>query len=125
MESASPWLGGGLLVAAGIYQWLPLKAACLRHCRSPFAIFSHGWREGSWGALRMGMWHGTLCVGCCWLLMALLFVAGVMNLLWVAAIAGFVLFEKVLPGGDRVGRLAGTALVGWGIWVLMSAGGGR
>lgn len=122
MASASPWLGGGLLVAAGVYQWLPLKAACLRHCRSPLAVFSHGWREGPWGTLRMGMWHGALCVGCCWLLMALLFVAGVMNLLWVAAIAGLVLVEKLLPGGAGAGRVAGVALACWGIWVLVAGG---
>ena len=122
MASASPWLGGGLLVAAGVYQWLPLKAACLRHCRSPLSVFSHGWREGPWGALRMGMWHGALCVGCCWLLMALLFVAGVMNLLWVAAIAGLVLVEKLFPGGAGAGRVAGVALACWGIWVLVAGG---
>ena len=118
MASASPLLGGGLLVAAGVYQWMPLKAACLSHCRSPLGFFAAEWREGAWGALRMGMRHGSFCVGCCWLLMALLFVAGVMNLLWVAAIAGFVLLEKLMPGGERVGRVVGVVLVGWGVWLI-------
>jgi predicted metal-binding membrane protein len=118
MRAASPLLGGGLLITAGIYQWLPLKGACLAHCRSPLGFFATGWREGGWGALLMGIRHGSYCVGCCWLLMALLFVAGVMNLLWVAAIAGFVLIEKLLPGGERLGRVAGLLLVGWGVWVV-------
>jgi len=118
MASATPILGGGLLVAAGVYQWLPLKSACLSHCRSPLGFFSTEWREGAWGALLMGARHGTFCVGCCWLLMALLFVAGVMNLLWVATIAAFVLVEKLVPGGDRLGRVAGVVLIGWGGWLL-------
>jgi predicted metal-binding membrane protein len=115
MTSASPLLGGALLVAAGVYQWLPLKGACLTHCRSPLDFFAAQWREGEAGALAMGLRHGIHCVGCCWLLMALLFVAGVMNLLWIAAIAGFVLVEKVAPGGRIVGRVGGAVLVGWGL----------
>jgi predicted metal-binding membrane protein len=115
MRSASPWLGGGLLIAAGVYQWLPLKGTCLAHCRSPLGFFAAEWREGRAGALAMGLRHGLHCVGCCWLLMALLFVAGVMNLLWIATIAGFVLVEKVMPGGRTVGRVAGAALVAWGL----------
>ena len=99
MASASPLLAGGLLVAAGLYQWMPFKGACLSQCRSPLGFFSAEWREGARGALRMGMRHGTYCVGCCWLLMALLFVSGVMNVLWVAAIAGFVLVEKLVLAG--------------------------
>jgi predicted metal-binding membrane protein len=118
MRSASPWLGGGLLIAAGVYQWLPLKGSCLAHCRSPLGFFAAEWREGRAGALGMGLRHGVYCVGCCWLLMALLFVAGVMNLLWIAMIAGFVLLEKVVPGGRLVGRVAGTALVAWGFLTL-------
>jgi predicted metal-binding membrane protein len=118
MASATPRLGGGLLIAAGVYQWLPLKGACLMHCRSPLGFFSHAWREGAAGALLMGLRHGLYCVGCCWLLMALLFMAGVMNLLWVAAIAGFVLVEKVVPGGRLLGKVAGALLVAWGTWAL-------
>ena len=118
MTAASPAFAGGLLIAAGIYQWLPVKGACLSHCRSPLGFFAAEWREGIGGALAMGMRHGTYCVGCCWLLMALLFVAGVMNLMWVAIIAGFVLLEKLLPRGDRLGRLAGLGLVLWGAWLI-------
>jgi predicted metal-binding membrane protein len=118
MTSASPLLGGALLIAAGVYQWLPLKGRCLTHCRSPIGFFAAEWREGPAGALAMGLRHGLHCVGCCWLLMALLFVAGVMNLLWIAAIAGFVLVEKLVPGGRIVGRVAGAALMGWGVLTL-------
>lgn len=123
MAAASPFLGGGLLVLAGVYQWTPLKRACLAHCRSPLHFLSTEWREGAAGALRMGLRHGTYCVGCCWLLMALLFVAGVMNLLWVAAIALFVLLEKVVPAGGWIGRVAGVLLVAWGAWVVSGGAG--
>lgn len=118
MAAASPVLAGGLLLTAGVYQWLPIKGACLSHCRSPLGLFTTEWREGAWGALVMGMRHGTFCVGCCSLLMALLFVAGVMNLLWVAVIAGFVLIEKLVPRGQWLGRAAGVGLVVWGLWVI-------
>ena len=118
MVSTSPVLGGILLLAAGVFQWTPLKYACLRHCRSPMGFILHEWREGSAGALLMGLKHGSFCVGCCWSLMALLFVAGVMNLLWVAAISGFVLLEKVAPAGPWVGRVAGVLLMGWGTWMM-------
>ena len=121
MASASPVLGGVLLVAAGVYQWTPLKGRCLAECRSPLGFLSREWREGVGGALVMGVRHGAFCVGCCWLLMALLFVAGVMNLLWVAALAAFVLLEKVAPLGGWLGRAAGVALAAWGAWVLATA----
>ena len=118
MVSASPWLGGGLLIGAGLYQWLPVKDACLSQCRSPLGFLSAEWREGTRGALVMGIRHGTFCVGCCGLLMALLFVAGVMNLLWVAAIAAFILAEKLGPNGRGLGRVTGLLMIGWGIWVV-------
>ncbi|MEO7985998.1 MAG: DUF2182 domain-containing protein [Gemmatimonadales bacterium] len=118
MVSASPWLGGGLLIAAGVYQWLPVKDACLSQCRSPLGFFSSEWREGAWGALVMGVRHGSFCVGCCALIMALLFVAGVMNLLWVAAIAIFVLAEKIGPGGRTLGRATGLIMIACGIGVI-------
>jgi len=121
MASTSPVLGGLLLVAAGIYQWLPVKSACLSRCRSPVGFLGSEWREGRAGALVMGLRHGLFCLGCCWALMTLLFVAGVMNLLWVAAIAALVLVEKLAPGGARSGRLAGLALAGWGVWMLAAA----
>ena len=118
MVSTSPILGGVLLLAAGVFQWTPFKNACLKHCRSPLGFLTTEWRDGAQGALVMGLKHGSYCVGCCWFLMALLFVAGVMNLLWVAGITAFVLAEKVLPGGDLVGRVAGGILVLVGILLL-------
>ena len=121
MASTSPILGGLLLVTAGVYQWLPFKSTCLTHCRSPLHFLQHDWREGSAGALQMGLHHGIYCLGCCWALMALLFVAGVMNLLWVAVIAGFVLLEKVARFGPWIGHLAGIMLIGWGVWMLAGA----
>lgn len=119
MISVTPFLGGILLVFAGVYQFTPLKQACLSQCRTPLGFLMTEWREGTKGALIMGARHGSYCVGCCWLLMALLFVAGVMNLLWVALIAGSVLVEKVVPVGQWVSRSIGVLTVGWGIWLLI------
>lgn len=119
MATTSPILGGVLLLGAGIYQFTPLKRACLRHCRSPLGFILNEWREGRWGAFLMGLKHGGYCAGCCWFLMALLLVAGVMNLLWVAAIAAFILLEKAAPAGYPVGRVAGVMLVGWGVWMVV------
>jgi len=117
--AVAPWLGGSLLIAAGIFQLTPLKDACLSRCRSPFDFIFTEWREGKAGALRMGIRHGAFCVGCCWLLMLLLFVAGVMNLLWVATIAAFVLGEKLLPRGRLVRYLGAVASLSAGIvWLL-------
>ena len=118
MVATSPVLGGLLLIAAGVFQWTPLKHACLDHCRSPLTFLLSEWREGRIGAWRMGMTHGAYCTGCCWFLMALLFVAGVMNLGWIALISIFVLVEKVLPPGPWVGRISGATLAGWGLWML-------
>jgi predicted metal-binding membrane protein len=118
MVSTSPVLGGVLLLVAGIYQWTPLKHACLSKCRSPLGFVLNEWREGRWGALLMGLKHGSYCTGCCWSLMALLFVAGVMNLLWVAAIAGFILLEKVAPAGQRMGQAAGGFMIAGGVVLL-------
>jgi len=107
-------LASTVLVAAGVYQWTPLKHTCLRHCRSPTGFLVHHWRGGMLGAVRTGVRHGLFCLGCCWMLMALLFVGGLMNLAWVGAIALLVLFEKTLPGGDWMGRFTGLVLIGWG-----------
>jgi predicted metal-binding membrane protein len=115
MVSTNSALGGLLLVAAGVFQFTPLKRACLVRCRSPLSFLMSDWREGQWGTLVMGLKHGAYCVGCCWMLMALLFVAGVMNLFWVAAIAVLVLVEKTAPRGDLIGRFAGAALIVAGI----------
>ena len=120
MGSATSIVGGGLLLAAGIFQWTPFKYVCLTRCRSPIGFLLSEWREGADGALVLGLRHGLLCLGCCWALMGLLFVVGVMNLLWIAALAGFVLVEKVAPGGVWVSRASGLLLVGWG--ALMIAG---
>lgn len=121
MVSASPSLGGAILIVAGIYQWTPLKYSCLRQCRSPLAFFMEHWRPGMPGALQLGVRHGIHCVGCCWALMLLLFVGGVMSLLWIAAISIFVLLEKLAPFGVRIARLSGPALVFAGAWVLWAA----
>lgn len=118
MAATSPLLAGGLLVVAGVFQWTPLKRVCLAACRSPLSFLMTGWREGRAGTFVMGFRHGLYCLGCCWVLMALLFVAGVMNLLWVAAIAVAILVEKVVPRGDMVGRLAGVVLVAAGVLLV-------
>jgi len=116
--STSPSLGGGLLIAAGVYQLTPFKDACLEHCRSPAHFIAGHWRPGRAGALRMGVMHGMYCLGCCWVLMGLLFVGGVMNLLCIAAITLYVLVEKVWPFGLGGGRVAGVAMIATGIWIL-------
>ena len=121
MVSTSPILGSLLFLTAGVYQLTPVKGACLRHCRSPISFLAHAHRPGRRGALVMGLHHGAYCVGCCWVLMALLFVLGVMNLLWVAAIAGLVLLEKVLPRGPAVARASAGAMVAAGALLLASA----
>jgi predicted metal-binding membrane protein len=118
MMSNNPLLGGTLLIGAGAFQFTPLKHACLKHCRSPIGFFMTEWREGTRGAFFMGFHHGTFCVGCCWLLMALLFVAGVMNLLWVATIAAYVLVEKIAPDGHRVGEAIGLCMILAGLWTV-------
>lgn len=120
METTSVALAGTVLVAAGIYQWTPLKDACLRHCRSPLDFVLVHWREGVRGAFFMGVRHGIYCVGCCWTLMLLLFVGGVMNLAWIAGIALFVLIEKLAPAGNRIGQFAGLLLVAWGVATLFT-----
>jgi predicted metal-binding membrane protein len=118
MASVSPIVAGVVLVLAGLYQWLPIKNACLMHCQSPLGFLTRHWQEGARGGLNMGLRHGLFCVGCCWLLMSLLFVVGVMNLLWVAVIAGFVLAERLLRQGTEVGGVGGGLLIIWGIYTL-------
>lgn len=121
MRTSSPLAGGLLFVAVGLYQLTPLKHACLRRCRSPLAFVLERWHDGTAGALRMGVEHGAYCLGCCALLMTLLFVGGVMNLLWVAAIAAWVLLEKVLPAGEALARGAGVAAMAFGAWLIARA----
>lgn len=112
MAGASPLPGGALLIAAGLYQWTPLKNACLSQCQSPLAFIQRhgGFRGKSGAALTLGLRHGGYCIGCCWALIVLLFVAGVMNLLWIAAIGALVLAEKLIPG-RLFQRITGVALV--------------
>ena len=119
MASANPIFGGILLLAAGAFQWSPLKTACLRHCRTPMGFITNDWREGRRGALLMGLHHGGYCLGCCWALMGLLFLLGVMNLLWIAVLAAFVLAEKVFPAGIWISRITGVGLLAWGVWMLV------
>jgi predicted metal-binding membrane protein len=111
LEPASRPLSAVLLVVAGLFQWAPVKQACLSRCRTPIEFFVTAWRGGPLGPFRMGAAHGRYCVGCCWALMLLLFVAGVMNLAWVALIAAFVLFEKVVAAGTWTSRIAGAAMI--------------
>ena len=117
-EISSPILGGIILIAAGIFQFTPFKKACLTHCRTPMGYFMTEWRDGQWGALVMGLRHGAYCVGCCWLLMALLFVSGVMNLFWMGVITAYVLAEKVMPGGHKLSWAIGIVMLGWGLWMV-------
>ncbi len=110
-----PYAGGAILVLAGLYQLTPLKNACLSHCRSPLHFVMHGWREGRGGALRMGATHGLFCLGCCWGLMAVLFVVGLMNLGWMAALSLLISVEKLAPRGVLIGRIAGGLFVALGL----------
>ncbi len=121
MMSTSKLLGSGLLLAAGVWQLTPLKARCLRQCRSPISFLSTHWRPEVGGAFRMGIEHGVFCLGCCWFLMALLFYGGVMNLIWIVGLALFVLIEKVIPVGVAVGKVTGLLLTAWGIWLGFTA----
>jgi predicted metal-binding membrane protein len=122
MTSISDVLGGIVLILAGIYQWTPLKDACLAQCQTPlgFLVRHGGFRSDVAGCLLLGIRHGGYCVGCCWLLMALLFIVGVMNVLWIALLALLVLVEKVAPFGRWVARGAGVVCVGAGAWMLLS-----
>lgn len=119
MAATSTLLAGGIFVAAGLYEFTPLKDRCLTRCRSPLDWIPRHIRPGRLGALRVGLLHGAYCVGCCWVMMLLLFVGGVMNLVWVAVIAIFVLAQKVIPSGPILSRLAGVTLVFSGV-VLMA-----
>jgi predicted metal-binding membrane protein len=119
MSVLSPRIGGVVLIVAGAYQLSPWKSQCLTHCRSPLSFLMTHWRPGRRGAFSIGMHHGTFCLGCCWALMAILFVVGVMNLLWVAVLTVFVLLEKVGPKGVLLARLGGIALIAAGlVWIV-------
>jgi predicted metal-binding membrane protein len=118
MTLTSPRAGALLLLAAGVYQLTPLKRVCLQKCQSPFAFLVHHWRAGASGASRMGFEQGVHCLGCCWALMLLLFVGGVMNLTVIAALTAFVAFEKLSPFGIHAARVSGLLLVGLGSWMF-------
>ena len=111
--SRSAPLSAAVLAAAGLYQWSPFKQACLRQCRGPVRYLTEHWRPGLRGAFALGLRHGAWCLGCCWMLMALLFVGGIMNLAWIAALTVLVAAEKLLPGGPRVARASGVVLLAW------------
>ncbi|MEO6092447.1 MAG: DUF2182 domain-containing protein [Novosphingobium sp.] len=119
MASRTALLSAAILFAAGLYQFSPLKHACLTQCRAPAAFLARYWRPGTSGALRLGLWHGAYCVGCCWLLMLLLFVGGVMNLAWIALLTALVLAEKLWRGGRGVGRASGAILCLWAVATLL------
>jgi len=121
-DRAGPYVTGGAVILAGLYQLTPLKEVCLRHCRGPMHFILHGWKKGRLGALRMGLEHGAYCVGCCWGLMVILFALGVMSLFWMAVIAGVIFAEKVFPYGFRLTRVFAVAFVGLGIWIAASPG---
>ncbi|GAC1451937.1 MAG: DUF2182 domain-containing protein [Steroidobacteraceae bacterium] len=123
LSSASRRFGAVLLVAAGAYQWLPFKDSCLSQCRAPLSFVQRhgGFQPQAPGSLRLGFTHGMYCIGCCWALMLLLFVGGVMNLLWIAALMIFALLERLLPGGRVFSRLAGLGAVAAGVWMMYGA----
>ena len=118
MAITSSTIGGGLLIAAGLYQMSPLKAACLRRCQTPLFFLANNWRSGNGGAFRMGLSHGLYCLGCCWVLMVLLFYGGVMELRWIVGLAIYVAAEKMIPAGNWLSRFSGLLLIAWGVWTI-------
>jgi len=121
MTSTSTVLSSGFLLMAGLYQFSAVKTACLDHCRTPVGFLVAHWRPGRFGALRMGARHGVYCIGCCWTLMALLFVGGIMNLIWIAGMSGLVLVEKVMPHGGLLGRAVGGFMISAGTVLLLQS----
>ncbi len=119
LVSKSIFLTSAILIMAGIYQWLPIKSICLEKCRTPLNFFLGNWKKGNSGALLMGIEHGSFCLGCCWVLMFMLFLAGVMNLIWVALITVFVFIEKVFPKGNLIGKTAGIIMIVAGLVQLI------
>lgn len=117
--AAGPVLAGALLVVAGIYQLTSFKTACLQHCRTPLGFLLGHWQDGPAGALRMGIHHGRFCLGCCWALMLLMFVGGVMSVAAMALLSLFILAERLLPAGPLPAKLPGLVLLGWGAWTLV------
>lgn len=120
MQVVSRPFSAGILVAIGTYQLLPLKQACLRQCQTPLGFLMTQWRSGEWGAFVMGWRHGLFCVGCCWALMGLLFIAGVMNVFWIILITIYVLIEKIVPNSQIISKLVGAGMIGSSIWFLIT-----
>ena len=120
MAVISTNLGAALLIAAGVYQLSPLKQACLRKCQTPLMFFARNWRKGTGGALRMGLSHGLYCLGCCWVLMGLLFYGGVMEPRWIVGLALYVAAEKTIPASTGLSRYLGIVLIGWGLWTVVA-----
>jgi len=122
MAGTGAALGGALLIVAGIYQWLPIKQACLTECRTPLSFVQRhgGFQPGAPGAVKLGALHGLYCIGCCWAVMTLLFAFGVMNLVWIGGLMIFVLLEKALPYQPAVSRTAGAVAVIVGVWMIAS-----
>jgi predicted metal-binding membrane protein len=118
MRANSQMLAGLLLLVAGIYQLTPAKTACLRHCQSPLRFVTEHWRPRTFGALKMGLRHGGYCLGCCWALMALLFVGGVMNIAWIGGLAAYVLIEKIIPQRRYFGLISACLLITAGAVLL-------
>ncbi len=119
-EMRSPILGGVVLIGAGLFQLTPLKTACLSKCRTPMMFLNTRWREGRSGSFLMGLDHGIFCLGCCWALMLLMFVAGVMNLFWMAALAILMLAEKIVPRGDMLVQVTGYGLIAGGVLMILA-----
>jgi predicted metal-binding membrane protein len=115
-------LATAILLGAGLFQFTPFKHGCLTHCRSPLEFFLTHWKSGRSGAFQMGLRHGVSCVSCCWAVMTVLFVVGVMNLWWVGLLAVFILIERIAPHGDRLGQIGGAILILIGLQFLISAG---
>jgi predicted metal-binding membrane protein len=123
MEAQGRVFGSALLIVAGLYQLTPFKRTCLESCRSPAAFIVQYWKRGVVGGFRLGMAHGLFCLGCCWALMLLLFVGGVMNLWWIGTLTIFVLLEKLAPLGAQGGRLSGLLIIAMGLWNLARSDG--
>jgi predicted metal-binding membrane protein len=121
MATTEALLGGIILIAAGLWQLTPVKRICLQHCRTPLSFLMNHWRPGRWGAFRMGLGHGAYCVGCCWFLMALLFVGGIMNLFWVAGLSVFILLEKMTKFGSGLGKAVGGLLSAAGVALIATS----
>ena len=119
--SIRPIAAAAVLIAAGAYQLTPIKEACLNKCRSPIGFFLANWRAGRWGAIRMGLHHGLFCIGCCWMLMLIMFVGGAMSVITMALLSGFILAERILPAGPWVARLPGVALIVCGAYIAALA----